>query len=118
MFRFCNASLVLSLSGIWLPCQCRELGDALTPIKSSTQSDPAGFGLMIFCIGLLVFLVLTIFVGTGYYVFKGGKKRPGNAGAIGGPVHATETADSTDFPADFSEAVGDDHSDGEELPSG
>lgn len=50
-----------------------ELGDVFAPIEDSTTTDPAGMYLMFGCIGLLVFLVSTIFVGTLIYMSKSKK---------------------------------------------
>ncbi|MBZ0185204.1 MAG: hypothetical protein K8F91_03055 [Candidatus Obscuribacterales bacterium] len=61
------------LTGAWLAVRAQDLDHFLGPIRQAQESDPGGFGLMIFCIGLLVTMVLGLFVGTMFYIFKSKK---------------------------------------------
>ena len=58
-----------------LPAWSQDIDHSLGPIKQAQSSDPAGFQLMIFCIGLLVFMVLGLFTGTMFYFMQGKKNK-------------------------------------------
>lgn len=60
---------------IGLPAFAQNIDHSLGPIRQAQSSDPAGFTLMVFCIGLLVFMVLGLFIGTMFYFMKGQKKQ-------------------------------------------
>ena len=62
------------INGVYLPVSAQGLDHSLGPIKQAQAADPAGFGLMVFCIGLLIFMVLALFIGTMFYFMKGQKK--------------------------------------------
>lgn len=63
------------LSGAQSPAWSGEPGDVFAPIQASTAADPAGAQLMIISITLLFMLVLSIFGGTMYYMFKDKEKQ-------------------------------------------
>jgi hypothetical protein len=65
------------------------VNDSLAPIMDSTENDPAGAQLMFVCIGLLVFLVMTIFAGTMYYMINA-KKKPAAQNVVLAPKDKSE----------------------------
>lgn len=61
------------------PAIAQNLDHSLGPIKQAQETDPAGFGLMVFCICLLVLMVLGLFGGTIFYFVQDKKKRQNRA---------------------------------------
>ena len=59
----------------------QNIDHSLGPIKQAQAADPAGFTLMIVCIGLLVFMVLGLFGGTMFYMCKDKSKNKQYSGS-------------------------------------
>jgi hypothetical protein len=55
----------------------KPIGDAVRDEVDSQSLDPAGFRLMLMCIGMLVLLVVSLFAGTMFYFLKGKKDKKG-----------------------------------------
>lgn len=75
IYIHCLLGIAFSTS---LPAWAQNIDHSLGPIKQAQNADPAGFQLMIFCIGLLVFMVMGLFLGTMFYFMKGKKKQSGS----------------------------------------
>lgn len=58
-----------------LPAAAQGLDQKFSPIKEAQESDPAGFTLMIVCIGILVTMVLGLFGGTIFYMSRDKKNK-------------------------------------------
>lgn len=74
-YIFCSIGITINTC---LPVWSQGIDHSLGPIKQAQSSDPAGFQLMIFCIGLLVFMVFGLFAGTIFY-FVQDKKEEGKS---------------------------------------
>jgi hypothetical protein len=55
----------------------KPMADAVRDEVDSQSMDPAGFRLMLMCIGLLALLVVSLFAGTMFYFLKGKKGKKG-----------------------------------------
>ncbi len=53
-----------------LPATAQGIDQKFSPIRQAQESDPAGFTLMIVCIGILVTMVLGLFGGTIFYMSR------------------------------------------------
>lgn len=58
-----------------LPAAAQGIDQKFSPIRQAQESDPAGFTLMIVCIGILVTMVLGLFGGTIFYMSRDKKMK-------------------------------------------
>ncbi len=56
------------------PALAKSVGDAINVIGSTSETDPNGFKLMLFCIGLLFVVATSLIAATVMYGFKKKKK--------------------------------------------
>ena len=73
-----DARRLLMIVATWIacaaPCLAKQVGDALEDMGDVGTTDPNGFKLMVFSIGMLFVIASTLIGVTVWYMLKGKKK--------------------------------------------